>query len=90
AHYMAKRISELDGFSLKFKSSFFNEFVVKCSKETPEEIVERMASKNIGGGISLGRFYPNMKDCLLIAVTEMNTKEDIDNFVKELSEGAKK
>ncbi len=90
AHYMAKKISELDGFSLKFKSSFFNEFVVNCSKETPKQIVERMASKNIGGGIPLGRFYPNMKDCLLIAVTEMNTKEDIDNFVKELSEGAKK
>ena len=66
------------------------EMELNTSYHTPEEIVERMASKNIGGGIPLGRFYQNMKNCLLIAVTEMNTKEDIDNFVKELSEGAKK
>ena len=87
AHYAAERISSIDGFSMRFKSPFFNEFAIRCLRESPEAIVERLAERGIGAGVPLGRFFPGMKDCLLIAVTEMNTKEDIDEFADALAEG---
>jgi glycine dehydrogenase subunit 1 len=34
----------------------------------------------------LGQDYPALKDHMLIAVTEMNSKEDIDTLVQILSE----
>lgn len=90
AHYAAERISSIDGFSMRFKSPFFNEFAIRCLRESPEAIVERLAERGIGAGVPLGRFFPGMKDCLLIAVTEMNTKEDIDEFADALAEGGAK
>jgi glycine dehydrogenase subunit 1 len=50
----------------------------------PEKALERLKEKKILGGISLGRFYPEMNHHLLITVTEMNTKEEIDRWAEAL------
>ena len=46
-----------------------------------------MFSKNILGGFEVGRYYEELKNCMLLCVTEMNTKSQIDKTVDALAEG---
>ena len=83
AHYAADALKE-GGVELAFQAPFFREFVVKCKKPAVK-VVEDLAGKKILAGPALGRFYPGMEDCLLVAVTEKNTKEQIDALAEELA-----
>jgi glycine dehydrogenase subunit 1 len=47
-----------------------------------DTIVRRLAEEGIAAGISLSRFYPDRDRELLVAVTEMNSREDIDTLVE--------
>ncbi|HEY3316589.1 MAG TPA: aminomethyl-transferring glycine dehydrogenase subunit GcvPA [Bacillota bacterium] len=77
AHYAAKQIAAQKGYELAFKAPFFNEFAVK-TPVAPEKITAEMMKKNILPGLDLGRFYPAYKNHLLVAVTELRTKDQID------------
>ncbi|NLW71789.1 MAG: glycine dehydrogenase, partial [Chloroflexi bacterium] len=87
AHYAAQIINKIPGFEVKSQAVFFNEFLVKCPKD-PAAINEYMLDEGILGGLPLGGFYPDLKDHLLIAVTEKNTKESIDLLAELLEEAA--
>jgi len=50
----------------------------------PEEICEGLVKANILGGLPLGRFYSDLSDSMLIAVTEKRTKEEIDTLCRAL------
>ena len=50
------------------------------------EINERLLGYDILGGYDLGQDYPELKDHMLIAVTEINTREEIDDLVSALEE----
>ncbi|MEI6651252.1 MAG: aminomethyl-transferring glycine dehydrogenase subunit GcvPA [Chlorobiaceae bacterium] len=80
AHYLAGKIAALPGFSLKFLSPYFREFVV----ETPipaAVVVERMLEKKVFAGYDLAA---HGETGLLVAVTEKRTKEELDCFVENL------
>lgn len=84
AHY-AKKVFKENGFEVLFDGPFFNEFVIKLDqpvKETNKKLLE----KEIIGGYDLGRDYPELENHMLVAVTELRTKEEIDTFVKELGD----
>jgi glycine dehydrogenase subunit 1 len=85
AHYAARKISTLPGYSLWSKAPFFHEFVVRCPRPV-DEINSYLLDEGILGGYDLGQVYPEMANHMLIAVTEMNSKEDIDLLVESLSE----
>jgi glycine dehydrogenase subunit 1 len=85
AHYAAERISKVKGYSLCFDVPFFHEFPVCCPKPVAE-INEQLLERGFLGGYDLGQDYPALKDHMLIAVTEMNTREEIDVFVDLLEE----
>ncbi len=85
AHYAAEQIAKLPGFSLWSSTPFFHEFVVRCPAPV-EEINAHLLNHGILGGYDLGQDYPELKDHMLIAVTEMNSKEDIDSLVETLAE----
>jgi glycine dehydrogenase subunit 1 len=85
AHYAAKRITELDGFDLWSKETFFNEFVISCPTSIPK-INDHLLDHGILGGYDLNNDYPSLTNHMLVAVTEMNSIEDIDDLVKTLSE----
>jgi len=87
AHYAAVELKK-HGFALTFPTPFFNEFAVRCPK-APEEIAENLAKEKILAGLPLGKYYPALKNDLLIAVTEIKTKGDIDRFVQKLAEAAR-
>lgn len=86
AHYAAKKISELKGFEVLNPGPFFHEFVVKCPKPV-DELQEHLLEHGILGGYDLSGSYPVFENCLLIAVTEMNSKQDIDDLCLVLKGG---
>ena len=83
AHYAAKRIANVVGYRIRFSAPFFNEFVVSCPKPS-EAILSRLADKKIVGGLPLSRFFPEMKNEILMCVTETTTKQEIDSLVEAL------
>ena len=85
AHYAAEKIAAIPGFSLKFETPFFNEFVVK-TPEPLDDILAHLLEHGILGGYDLGQDYPELQNHLLVAVTEMNSREEIDALVDVLSE----
>ncbi len=87
AHYAEEKISSLPGYSRAFPAPFLKEFTVKCPVPAAK-VVERLLDRGFLAGIDLGKYYPNMKDYLLVAVTEKRTKEEIDCFAEQL-EGIK-
>jgi glycine dehydrogenase subunit 1 len=85
AHYAAQQLSQIDGMELCFSEPFFHEFAL-CLNRPIAEVNAHLLEHSIVGGYDLGQDYPALKDHMLIAVTEMNTKEDIDTLVEVLSE----
>jgi glycine cleavage system P protein (glycine dehydrogenase) subunit 1 len=87
AHYAAAELSTIKGFGLCFSEPYFHEFALCCPKPVAE-INERLLDYGIIGGYDLGRDYPFLKDHMLIAVTEMNSREEIDTLVEVIREVA--
>jgi glycine dehydrogenase subunit 1 len=88
AHYAAGRIAELPGFELVGSKPFFKEFVVRCPRPVAE-IKEHLSLEwGILPGFDLTGDYPALGQCLLICVTEMNTRQEIDDLVDALAEAA--
>lgn len=80
ANYAKKKLSKF----IAFKSPSFKEFVIKTKK--PVELInQKLLDNKIIGGLDLGKSYPELKDHMLIAVTEITKKEDIDRLVSLLS-----
>ena len=87
AHYTASELGKLDGFGLCFNEPFFHEFVLCCPKPA-SEVNQYLLDNGILGGYDLGKDYPSLKNHLLVAVTEMNSKDEIDTLVDVLKEMA--
>ncbi|RNB89141.1 aminomethyl-transferring glycine dehydrogenase subunit GcvPA [Brevibacillus nitrificans] len=82
AHY-AKQALQAKGLEVVFASPFFNEFAVKLSKPVAE-VNKNLLAAGIIGGYDLGLDYPEFADHMLLAVTELRTKEEIDQLAQEL------
>ncbi|NOY99101.1 MAG: aminomethyl-transferring glycine dehydrogenase subunit GcvPA [Chloroflexi bacterium] len=85
AHYAAEQVAKIPGYSLCYDEPFFHEFTVCCPKPVAE-INEHLLEHGIIGGYDLGQDYPDMQNHMLIAVTEMNAKEEIDALAAVLAE----
>jgi glycine dehydrogenase subunit 1 len=83
AHYAADRIAQIPGFRVCSGAPFFHEFVVCCPKPV-SEINEFLIDNDILGGYDLGQEYPDLQNHMLLAVTELITKEDIDTLCQAL------
>jgi glycine dehydrogenase subunit 1 len=76
SHYLAGKMKP------RFSGPFFNEFVT--SLPDPEAFNKALLKKKIIGGLPLGRFYPELKDSMLVCATEMTTREDMDRLAEGL------
>ncbi len=83
SHYAAAEMEKLPGFSVPDDNRFFKEFVVDTPRPAAE-IVDALAPRGIVPGLDLGRYFEARRNQLLVAVTEMNTRDDIDALVSAL------
>lgn len=82
--YAISKLTEVGG-KLRFKGRVFGEFTMEFPKSATE-IRDRLLDKQILAGLPLGDIEPSLSHCLLIAVTELRTKAEIDRFATELKE----
>jgi glycine dehydrogenase subunit 1 len=72
AHYLASKLP------LRFSGPFFNEFVASTDGRSPDQINEALLKKKIIGGLPLERYYPELKNTMLLCATEMSRREKLD------------
>ena len=84
AHYAATAFSKVPGVRLRFGSPFFKEFTLQLPK-APDRVVKRLAKERILAGLPLKPFDRQYKDCLLVAVTEKRTRDEIDAYAAALA-----
>lgn len=58
-----------------FNSSYFHERVIRIPNVI--EVVKQCAEKEFLIGLCLENYYPELKDCILVCVTETKTEEDL-------------
>jgi glycine dehydrogenase subunit 1 len=80
AVYAAAKIAEIPGYSLVYPGEFFNEFVSACPDA--DRVLTYLEDRGVLGG------YPLSNGRILWCVTELNTKEEIDELVRLLREAA--
>jgi glycine dehydrogenase subunit 1 len=84
AGYAYKRLTAIPGIRPHFSSPcFFNEFVLDlpCSAA---DVVGKLIEKGLAAGFPLSRYYADMENSLLIAVTEKRTKNEIGMLAEAL------
>ena len=84
-----KRLGSIEGCKVRFEGPSFKEFVL----ETPMEgsrLARGLARRGYLVGPPLGRWYPELENCLLVATTERRTIDDVNGLgeaiEKELAE----
>jgi glycine dehydrogenase subunit 1 len=85
ARYAAERLAAVPTLAAKFDRPTFKEFVVRSKGRAVEELVEKCRREKILAGVPLGQWYPQLADCLLVAVTERRTKKEIDRLASVCS-----
>ena len=82
AHYAAKLVVALPGYELAFAAPFFSEFTVRCPRP-PAEILRVLLEAGIAAGLDVSDREPNG---MMIAVTEMNSRAEIDLLAANLAQ----
>jgi glycine dehydrogenase subunit 1 len=85
AHYAADVLGRVPGVARRFDAPFFKEFVLRLTK-SPDRVLRALRKRKILGGVALGQFEKGLKDCMLVAVTENRTREEIDRYAAALAE----
>ncbi len=72
AHYLGNKLKQ------RFTGPFFNEFVALADAVSPDVINRSLLKKRIIGGLPLTRWYPELKECVLLCATEITKREHMD------------
>lgn len=83
ANYLKEQLNK-NGFAPAFNVPFFKEFVVKTTKPV-DEINKILLDSKIIGGLALEKYYPELKNHILLCTTEKRTKAEMDNLVKAMT-----
>jgi glycine dehydrogenase subunit 1 len=82
--YLRNKLRAISSVELPFDGPVYNELVVRTPFEA-ETILRDLEQEKILGGIPLGMFYPGHERDFLVAVTELHTREQLDQYAAALS-----
>ncbi len=85
ARYAADRLGLIHGARVHFTGKFFNEFVLRLPRDAAA-VSAALQAKGILAGLPLGTFYPELRNALLVCVTETHSKADIDKLAAAVQE----
>ena len=80
AHYLAKKLDDLNDFEVVNKNNFFHEFVLGTEKDSTA-VIEQLLEENIIAGFDLKEVD---KNAILVCVTEKRTKAEMDKLIRKL------
>ncbi|MCS6925107.1 MAG: aminomethyl-transferring glycine dehydrogenase subunit GcvPA [Candidatus Binatia bacterium] len=82
SHYTHELLQRTGQCRARFSAPFFNEFVIQVPHA--RAVWQRLKTQQLIAGLVLEDWYPDLTDCLLLCVTEMHRKADIDRLVRGL------
>jgi glycine dehydrogenase subunit 1 len=85
SRYLAEQLCHSERFSLAFEAPTFKEIVIRDAANDIDGLLRIALEAGYLAGLPLGRWYPELKDCLLMAVTEKRTKAEMDGLAKSLT-----
>ncbi len=85
AHYARSRLTAGGRLAAAFDRPTFKEFVVRDSGDAVDELLAEALDAGYFAGVPLGRWYPELADCLLVCVTEKRTRAEIDGLAAVLN-----
>jgi len=86
AHYARQRLTASGRAELLLDAPVFKEFALRLKGRSVEQFLSAAAARGIYAGVPLGRWFPELSDCLLVAVTEKRTRAEIDALADLLDE----
>lgn len=81
--YLMNALNAINGIKVLYANTF-HEFVLQFNADVMT-IVAEMQKKGISCGLPLEPFFPELKNCLLVCVTETKTKEDLDEYINAMA-----
>lgn len=85
--YAMARLGEVPGLSvLALGATHFREFVVHLESARASDVLAALLARGILGGADLTRSIPGLGEALLVCVTEVTTREEIDLLAQALTE----
>jgi glycine dehydrogenase subunit 1 len=84
SRYAAREVAKHDRFAPAFTAPTFKEFVIRDRQNRVDELISNALAAGFLAGVPLGAWYPELRDCMLIAVTEKRTKHEIDGLAEAL------
>jgi len=76
AHYLAGKLKP------RFSGPFFNEFVAQADGHKVASISRALEGEKIIGGLPLERYYPELKNTMLLCCTEMTQRAHMDQVAE--------
>lgn len=83
--YARRRLAECERLQIVHQGPVFKEFVVRDRGRDVDQLMWQGFSEGILAGVPLGRWYPDLEDCFLVAVTEKRTRAEIDRLAEVFS-----
>ncbi len=85
--YAIKKFSSIDGVDAPlFKAPHFKEFTIRFKRRQADYVLRELLEHKICGGKSLVPEFPELGESVLVCVTELHTKQQIDNYVDTLDQ----
>ncbi len=81
--YAREKLQAIAGVSLLHDHPVVREFAVALDAPV-ERVIARCREQEVNPGYPLGRDYPELRDGLLVAITERRTRRDIDRLAQVL------
>ncbi len=83
--YAADKLAAVPGVKLRFTGPAFNEFVIELAKPWPA-VDGKLRKMGLIAGYGLEPAYPELKNAVLVCVTELRTRDEIDRLARALQE----
>jgi glycine dehydrogenase subunit 1 len=84
ARYAAEQLQRVAGWEPRFGRPFFKEFTVRKRGDIPARLAAALQA-GYHAGLHAGRWYPSLNDCLIVAVTEKRSRDEIEGLAAALS-----
>ena len=88
AQYLRSRLQGVAGLELPLDAPVFNEFVVRFANRSTADVTRALLDDGIIAGVDVGRFFEDRANELLVAVTELHTRQDLDRLADGLASAA--
>lgn len=83
-NYLRKALSSNDRWQIAFPANSWRELVLRDTANEVNAVVAHAEQHGLLAGLPLGRWYPELSDCLMVAVTEKRTREELDELIRTL------